>query len=116
MNRPEDASFADARFERTDGMDSQTRYKLRYDAAKRSTLIAYLLWFFLGPFGVHRFYLKRFGTGIALLLLTAVGGALTFILVGYAFLAFATVWWVIDLFLIPGLVRDYNTEVIETLR
>lgn len=116
MNRPEDAAFAEAVSPATGGMDSQTRFKLQYDAAKRSTLIAYLLWFFLGPCGVHRFYLKRYMSGLALLLLTAVGGALTVILVGYVFLAIATIWWVIDLFLIPEMVRDYNTEVIATLR
>ena len=42
---------------------------MRYDAAKRSTLMAYLLWFFLGLFGVHRFYLGKFGSGFAMLAL-----------------------------------------------
>ncbi|MGY3715698.1 TM2 domain-containing protein [Sutcliffiella cohnii] len=41
---------------------------------RKSKLITFLLWFFLGMFGVHRFYLGDFGLGIALLLL----GWLTF--------------------------------------
>lgn len=116
MSATEDASFAEPLGGRLGGgMDSQTRFKLRYDAAKKSTLIAYVLYFFLGPFGVHRFYLKRIGSGIAMLLLWAIGGALTFIGVGYVFLAIATVWLVIDIFLIPGMVRDYNTQLIDQL-
>ncbi len=36
----------------------------------RNKYIAALLAFFLGPFGVHRFYLGRNGSGIAMLVLT----------------------------------------------
>ena len=39
-------------------------------ATDRNKLIAALLAFFLGVFGVHRFYLGRIGTGILMLLLT----------------------------------------------
>jgi hypothetical protein len=42
---------------------------MQYDADKKSSIVAYFLWFFLGLFGIHRFYLGRSGTGIALLLL-----------------------------------------------
>ncbi len=34
-----------------------------YEAGRKSAGIAYLLWFFLGTFGVHRFYLKRTTSG-----------------------------------------------------
>ncbi len=40
----------------------------RYQANARSTLLAYLLWFFLGWLGVHRFYLGRVFSGIIMLL------------------------------------------------
>lgn len=30
-----------------------------YEAGRKSMGVAYLLWFFLGTFGVHRFYLRR---------------------------------------------------------
>ena len=60
----------------------------------RSKATAYALWFlgFLGAHGVHRFYLEKNVTG-ALWLMT--GG---WLLIGQF----------IDLFLIPGMVDDYN--------
>lgn len=36
-----------------------TEGQILYDANKKSKLVAYLLWFFLGAFGAHRFYLRR---------------------------------------------------------
>jgi hypothetical protein len=56
--------------------------------------LALLLWGTLGIFGGHRFYMDRPATG--LLMLFSLGGAL--------------VWWVVDLFLVSGMVRDYNNE------
>jgi len=53
---------------------------------------AYLLWFFLGLIGVHRFYLEKIGTGILYLL--------TF--------GFFGVGWFIDLFTLGGQVDTYN--------
>jgi TM2 domain-containing membrane protein YozV len=45
----------------------------------KSALAALLLAFFLGPFGVHRFYVGKTGTGLAMLLisLTIVGLIIT---------------------------------------
>ncbi|MDG2422968.1 MAG: NINE protein [Phycisphaerales bacterium] len=60
----------------------------------RSTPIAYLLWFFFGLLGIHRFYLGRPISGVIYLL---TGGVFLF-------------GWIIDLFLIPGMVRIANLE------
>ncbi|MGX7393450.1 TM2 domain-containing protein [Carnobacterium mobile] len=35
---------------------------------KKSTDVAYLLWFFLGSIGIHSFYLNRKGSGITILI------------------------------------------------
>ena len=53
---------------------------------------AYLLWFFLGGFSAHRFYLGHIGIGILYLV--------TFQLFG--------IGWIIDLFILGGLVDKYN--------
>lgn len=88
---------------------------LRYDAGRRSAGLAYVLWFFLGWFGLHRFYLGRVGSGAAQLVLTAVSTVLTFVLVGYAGLAVAGIWWLVDALLIPGMADDYNRRLITRL-
>ncbi|WP_128253223.1 TM2 domain-containing protein [Falsirhodobacter deserti] len=68
----------------------------------KSTAAAYLLWFFLGTFGVHRIYLGHLKTGLAMLVLMLLG-MLTFGITSLVVL----VWWVVDLFLVPGMIaRD----------
>lgn len=74
----------------------------------RSALLAYLLWFFLGFFGAHRFYLGRWGTGLVQLVLFGIGSALAFILIGYLPLALLGLWWLIDALLIPGMISSDN--------
>ncbi|WP_169777205.1 NINE protein [Campylobacter mucosalis] len=61
--------------------------------------IAYALWFFLGWLGAHRLYLGKFISGFAMMALFFTGSALTFILVGYLFLAIWGIWWIVDVFL-----------------
>lgn len=67
--------------------------------ASRSSLptlcSAYALWFFLGFFGVHRFYLGRPVSGVVWLLTGGLFG----------------IGWVIDFFLIPEFVEEHNKRV-----
>lgn len=60
----------------------------------RTTLVAYILWFFFGFLGVHRFYCGRIGTGILWVLTAGLFG----------------IGWLIDVFLIPDMVRQANAE------
>ena len=62
---------------------------------ERELWVAYLLWFLLGPVGVHKFYLGKIGMGIL------------YLFTGGIFL----IGWVIDLFTLPSQVRAYNDEV-----
>ena len=57
---------------------------------KKSALVTWLLWLFLGVFGAHRFYLGKTGTGIAMLF--TLGGVF--------------IWYLIDIFLIPGMLKE----------
>ena len=73
---------------------------------KKHVFSAYLAWLLLGLVGTHRFYLKRDSAWIMLLL---------FIVQLFVPLPFAryagmvlTAWWLLDAFLIPGMVEHYN--------
>ncbi len=88
----------------------ETLRLMRYDAAKKSVGIAYLLWFFLGAFGVHRFYLGSWGIGFLILACTTLAFA-TFGLTGIV----SGIFMVLDLFLIPGKVARHNQRVIASL-
>jgi TM2 domain-containing membrane protein YozV len=67
---------------------------------------AYVLWFFLGQFGAHRFYLGEFASAVIQLMLTILGWITVFFLFGWFFLGVLWIWLVVDLFLIPGMVRS----------
>jgi TM2 domain-containing membrane protein YozV len=63
---------------------------------KKSAGAAYFLWFFLGWLSAHRFYLGKPVSAVLQILSY-------FILIGF-------VWWIVDLFLIPGIIRDKMDE------
>lgn len=84
------------------------RAQLYYDAHKKSQGAAYLLWFFLGGLGAHRFYVGRAGTGVAQLLLCLFGWLPLF-----AGLFALSIWWIVDAFLIPDMLRQANMEVAD---
>ena len=58
----------------------------------KSKSTAYLLWFFLGGFGAHKFYLGKTGMGILYLFTFGIFG----------------IGWLIDLFTLGGQVDTYN--------
>jgi TM2 domain-containing membrane protein YozV len=70
-------------------------------AKPRSMLISYLLWFFLGSLGAHRYYNGRLKTGLGMLALTVVGWLTVGVKIGALFLLAVSVWWVVDAFMIP---------------
>jgi len=67
----------------------------------KSMLVAYVLWYFLGIFGGHRFYMGRTGTAVTQLILsiTVVGMLVT------------SIWWIIDAFLLHSQVREHNQQL-----
>jgi TM2 domain-containing membrane protein YozV len=80
------------------GLSADTRALMLFEANKKTALVAYLLWFFLGLFGAHNFYLKRTGVAVAQLILTLT-------VVG---MVVSLIWVIVDAFLIPGWVRNQN--------
>lgn len=85
--------------------DLDVKQMFEYEEQKTSLLVTYLLWFFIGAFGAHRFFLGKKGTAVAMLIctLTIVGYAVTF------------VWWIVDACLIPGMVKDINREILADI-
>ena len=80
------------------GLSTDARAMMLFQVNKRDMCAAYALWFFLGYFGAHNFYLKRTSIAVAqlILTLTIVGIVITFF------------WHLVDAFLIPGAVRREN--------
>jgi hypothetical protein len=65
-----------------------------YAYRRKNRFVAWGLWALFGWAGGHRFYLERTATGLAMLLTG--GGAL--------------VWWVVDGFLLKGMLRAHDAE------
>lgn len=91
------------------------RVSAQYDIEKKSLLVAYVLWFFLGYVGAHRFYLGRPISGVIMLAFSAVTLLLTLVSFGVlGFLWFAVgLWWLIDALLIPGIAASRNTRIAD---
>jgi TM2 domain-containing membrane protein YozV len=78
----------------------------------KSLVVAYVLWWFGGPFGAHRFYLGAISSGLAMLGLLF-GGFVMMIMspsLGMAMVGGGLVWTLVDAFLIPGLRRRCEVE------
>ena len=80
--------------------------------AEKSVTTAYVLWFFLGVFSVHRFYLGHSTSGAIQFVMWLVGwGLLLGASMGGIFLLVVwTVWLFGDAFLIPGMARASNEQ------
>lgn len=99
------------------GLTAQDQILIEHRVANeaKSVGVAYALWLFLGLIGVHRFYLGRKGTGLAMLALTIVGVATSPIGIGSVFLVAVLIWAVVDAFLIPGMARAQREAIRRNL-
>jgi len=84
-----------------DRLQKQILIEQRITNEGKSLVAAYIIWWFFGIFGGHRFYLRQTGTAIAMLIigLTMVGLCVT------------AIWAIVDAFLIPGMVRENNDRL-----
>ncbi len=86
-------------------MNTSAHQQMLFEANRKSVAATYLLWFFLGMLGAHRFYAGSKKTGfVQLALLISIVGWLVLI-----------PWLIADLFLIPGIVREHNMKLIEEI-
>ena len=74
-------------------------YREQLESKRKQPLLAWLLWFFLGVFGGHRFYLGH--TGIAVAMLLTLGGL--------------GIWTLIDAFFIQKNLRQIETAVANAI-
>ena len=90
---------------------------IEYNARKKSMVFAYLAWLVLGLVGAHRFYLGRNQSGLWMILMWPawlILGPFLYpigLFIGVALIA----WWIIDVFLIPGMLERYNVELARSL-
>ena len=106
---------------------------MHYDASKKSTLMAYVIWLFFAGLAGHRFYLRRYGSAVLMSLFSVVVivlivGALVTSFMALDEMAEAMfviaiivsivpiVWIFVDLFLIPGIARRYNNDLTDRLQ
>ena len=94
---------------------------IELDRRRKSTGVAYFLWFFLSWLGVHKFYLGRIASGVLyvfapwlaiFIMLSGVtaaseAGALLGLLALFAW----GVWWFADLFTIPRQTAECNEGI-----
>lgn len=94
-------------------MDYNITRKLQMDARElllldsevknqgKNIIVAYILWYFLGIFGAHRFYMRKTGSAIAQLILsiTVIG------------LIVSSIWWIVDAFILHTWVKEHNRSL-----
>ena len=73
---------------------------------EKSKGVAYCLGLFLGWLGVHLMYAGKTKSGIAQMLLS-------FTVVGFVLVTLW--WWIIDAFLIPGMINERNLKTIDMI-
>ncbi|HSU12631.1 TM2 domain-containing protein [Longimicrobium sp.] len=110
---PQYNPYAPAPYAQPHGYDAQRM--MLYDANKKSAGVAYALWFFLGMFGAHRFYMNRSGSAAAQLVITVTSWILLFVFIGLFTLFGVAVWVLIDAFLIPDWIREHNNRLANGL-
>jgi TM2 domain-containing membrane protein YozV len=102
---PQQPSYAPA----SPAVSGDARATMMFEANKKSVVVAYLLWFFFGFAGGHRFYAGKTGSAVAQLLLFIFGIFLSIVVVGFLLLIPLGIWVLVDAFLIPGWIRNQNS-------
>lgn len=117
-------------------VEQQILIEQRIANDRKSTLVAYILWFFFYGLAAHRFYLGYIRSAIAMLTITALGFILTLggtimlnvprnadfyslgftlFLIGFILLGIILVWAILDAFLIPGMIREQKKQLRQHL-
>ncbi len=89
-----------------------------YQGQSKNKILAAVLAFFLGGFGVHNFYLGYNGRGATQLILTIVGYLTVLVMIGFLFLGIVWLWAFIEFVMIllgaGGLNKDAKGVPLST--
>ena len=97
------------------GLSADAQGLMTFEANKKSAGTAYLLWFFTGGFGGHRFYLGQTQSAVVMLILALIGWATVLLVIGFIPLAIVGIWALIDLFSIGKMVEAHNTALMARI-
>ena len=97
------------------GLSADAQAMMAFQTGKKSAGVAYLLWFFLGGAGAHRFYMGLTGSAIGQLALSVLGWTTIWFGLGFVFLGALGVWLLIDLFTLGGKVKTHNMLLMAKL-
>ncbi|MGQ4002270.1 NINE protein [Francisellaceae bacterium CB299] len=96
----------------TDNHQATTQEIINTLTAQKNIAIAYILWFILGWFGIHRLYLGRTGSGVAMLICGVLSIFLGILLLP---LLAMLIWWIVDACLIPSIIASQNNPITKVI-
>ena len=96
-------------------LSADTQAIMTFEANKKSAGVAYLLWFFTGGVGGHRFYMGRIGSAVTQLILAVLGWTTVWFGLGLMFLIPLGIWLLIDVFTLGGMVSAHNNQLMQRL-
>lgn len=99
----------------SNGLSADTQALMAFESNKKSAGVAYLLWFFTGGIGGHRFYAGRTGSAVGQLILAILGWTTILLGIGFFFLGALGLWLLIDVFLLGGIISAYNADLMLRL-
>jgi TM2 domain-containing membrane protein YozV len=91
--------------------------QLQYVQAPASVGVAYVLWFFFGTLGVHKFYMGSVGSGLFYLVVGGIGWATIGAGIGAIPLGLVSLLCFIDMFTIPSQIKaNYESTLKKSRR
>lgn len=79
-------------------------FNQEFEKKKKSPVVAWLFWLFLGGLGAHRLYLGKTVSGLILMGVTLLTAWFTFGIPTF-------IWLIIDAFLLPKMIGEKNKEI-----
>ena len=87
-----------------------------FPAAYKDSTAAWLLWFFLGYFGGHQFYLGNTKRGVIYLVTTLVSLLLSVVFIGLIGFVVMFVFWIIDATQMSAKLQEVNSRIFAANR